>query len=181
MKSGSDKYKKVLNLLRHSSPKLDGIETIEENIMGRLRSKDSMHRSFPDLIETLFSWTYISWVRRSLVTASILLVLFFIYQQSVILKGVNDINKRAITGRTESFPVPGYSIGKQLMILRLTGRKIATSDLEFSGRQIEQLIDSYNELEEKYSDLVRIIDEDPVLKEYIEMKLKADRNNKPNL
>lgn len=181
MISEREKYNKILNILRRSGPKLESIGTIEENVIERIRRSNNRQRSLPDLIEVLFSWIYIGWVRRSLVTASVLLVLFFVYQQSMILKGVNNINKRAIISEKGIFPDSDDEIGKQLMILKLTGRKISASDLKISGRQIEQLIDSYNELREKYGDLVKLIESDPALKEYIERKLDESKIKKTKL
>jgi DNA gyrase/topoisomerase IV subunit A len=67
------------------------------------------------------------------------------------------------------------------MMLKLTGRRISASDLEISGKQLEQILNSYNELQEKYSDLIKIIEEDPALKESIEKKLAEERNKKSNL
>ncbi len=55
----------------------------------------------------------------------------------------------------ESFPVLNDAIEKQLMMLKLTGRRISASDLEISGKQLEQILNSYNELQEKYSDLIK--------------------------
>jgi hypothetical protein len=181
MTSESEKYKKVLSILRQSAPKLDGVENMEENVIGRIGRIGRIHRSFSDLIESIFAWIYIGWVRRSLVTASALLVLFFVHQQTIIMKGVNNLNKRAIATEAESFPVLNDAIEKQLMMLKLTGRRISASDLEISGKQLEQILNSYNELQEKYSDLIKIIEEDPALKESIEKKLAEERNKKSNL
>jgi hypothetical protein len=181
MASESGKYNKVLNILKRSKPELKGIETIQENVISRIKRTGSRQRSFSDLIEGLFAWIYIEWVRRSLVTASVLLILFFVYQQTMILKGVNNISKRAIVSETGAFSVSEDEIGKQLMMLKLANRRISIGHLEISGRQLEQLLDSYNELTEKYSDLIKIIEEDPVLKEYIEKKLDEGRNKKSNL
>ncbi len=181
MISENEKYRKVLNILQQSGPKLKGMETIEENIIREIRKAGNRQRSFQDLIESLFSWIYIGWVRRSLVTASVLLVMFFVYQQTMILRGVNTINKRTIISEKEIFQISNDEIDKQLMMLKLTGRKISASELRISGKKLEQLIDSYNDLQEKYRDLVKIIEEDPALKAYIEKKLYEVRNIKPNL
>jgi len=181
MISQNERYKKILNILKTSKPELGGIETIRENVINRIRGTRSRQSSISDLFESIFAWIYIGWVRRSLVAASILLILFFIYQQTMILQGVNIINKRAIISEAESFSVSKEEIGKQLMILRLTGRRISAGELSITEKQLEQLIDSYNELQEKYRDLVKIIEEDPMLKDYFEKKLDEGKTKKTNL
>jgi len=181
MRAENEKYKKILNILKKSKPELKGIETIQENILHRIRATENRQKSFSDLIENIFAWIYIGWVRRSLVSASVILVLFFVYQQTMILKGVNNISKRAIISETGVLSVSKDEIGKQLMMLKFTGHRISSGDLEISEKELKQWLESYNELQGKYRDLLKIIDEDPVLKKYIEKKLAESKDKKSNL
>ena len=177
----SEKYKKILNILKKSKPELKGIETIQENVLNRIRRTEKRQKPFSDLIENIFAWIYIGWVRRSLITASVILVLFFVYQQTMILKGINNISKRAIINETGVISVSKDEIGKQLMMLKFTGHRISSGDLEISEKELKQWLESYNELQGKYRDLLKIIDEDPVLKKYIEKKLAESKDKKSNL
>jgi hypothetical protein len=181
MTTEGEKYKKVLAILRRSKPELKGIDLIEDNVIGRIRKGEAKGNPIMEVIENMFAWIYIGWVRRSLVTASVLLVLFFVYQQTMILKGVNDINKREIVTGPGAFSGSYDDLGKQIRILKLTGRGMPTGGIKITEKQAEQLLDSFYELQDKYIDLIRIIEEDPVLKEYIEERLGKDKNKIPNL
>jgi len=46
---------------------------------------------------------------------------------------------------------------------------------------LEELLDSYWDLQGKYKDLLRIIEENPELNKYIEKRLDEEKNNKPDL
>lgn len=183
MKSENEKYEKLVKILRKSKPDLKGVELIEENIINQIRLAQNRHNPLPDLVENLFGWIYIRWVRRSLVAASIFLVLFFLYQQTMILKGVNDLSKQTIVNGKGTFSVSEEDFGKQLMMYRFSGRKLQSGDLRLSDRQVKEILDSYNELQDKYSDLIKIIEEDSVLRGYIEKKLgeSKKRGKKTNL
>ncbi len=50
-----------------------------------------------------------------------------------------------------------------------------------SEKQLEELLNSYDELLVKYKDLIRIIEEDPALKQYIENKLNEEGNKKSDI
>jgi len=108
-------------------------------------------------------------------------IFFYVYQQNMSLKGGNDINKREIATGPGAFSGSYDDLGKQIRILKLTGRGMPTGGIKITEKQAEQLLDSFYELQDKYIDLIRIIEEDPVLKEYIEERLGKDKNKIPNL
>ena len=89
MKSESEKYDKIINLLRKSKPEIDSIEDIEKEVIKRIARRSRSVVDLSELIDFLFSWVYIGWVRRSLIAASIALVMIFVYQQGVILKRID--------------------------------------------------------------------------------------------
>jgi len=46
---------------------------------------------------------------------------------------------------------------------------------------LEEMVNSYNEIEHKYKDLMRIIEDDPELKKILEEKLSEKNRKKLNL
>ena len=89
VKMESEKYNKILKLLRESKPVLDSTEDIEREVLQRISGKHKSVLNLSELIDSLFGWIYIGWVRRSLITASVLLVVVFVWQQGIILKQIN--------------------------------------------------------------------------------------------
>ena len=94
MKNGIEKYNKVLNILKKSKPILDTTDDIEKEVFKRINRVHRIRFNLSEVIDFLFGWVYIGWVRRSLIAASVVLVLVFIYQQSVILKQINYLTDR---------------------------------------------------------------------------------------
>ncbi|MCX6301465.1 MAG: hypothetical protein NTW82_04720, partial [Bacteroidia bacterium] len=115
-----------------------------------------------------------------LVAASILLIVAFAYQQVVILKRVNNLNQQAIF--IESQMITGsqdYSYTD--LLYRMAGRKLPSGNNTVSEKQMKQILKSYNELEEKYKDLIKLIEENPELKVYVEEKLMESNKKKIKL
>ncbi len=179
----NEKYERILKILRKHKSELKEIETIEENVINRIRKNQNKHLSFQDITDVLFGWIYIVWIRRSLITASVFLVIFFVYQQTLILKGVNSISKQGIANGEGTYSRSEEDLGKQLMMYRITGRTFSSGDIKISEKQLKEVLDSYNELQNKYSGLIKIIEEDSVLREYIGRKLNESKtqSKKTNL
>jgi len=181
METEEKKYDRILNILRKSKPQLTGMEDIEEKVLNRIRVPDKAKLTLSDLLDYMFSWVYVGWVRRSLIAASILIVIVFGYQQAMILKRVNSLTDRTIF--TESMMVTGGSdeIHDKLLLYKLTDRKSHDKQIKISERQMKRLIEAVNELQLKYDDLMRMIEENPDLKKYIDERLTEENREKLKL
>ena len=64
-------------------------------LLSRISEKaGKRNRSLADLIDFLFGWIYIGWVRRSLITASVFLVAVFVFPaDSIIMRQINDLSR----------------------------------------------------------------------------------------
>ena len=177
MSSDEIKYGRVLDLLRKSKPVLQSPDVIKDKVVDRIMSIGAKKDSSPGILDFLFGWVYIGWVRKGLIAASAAIVLVFIYQQGVILKQINNLNRQAVF--IESQIITGNSNNADAAFLyRLAGRKIPAGDINITERQMRQLMRSYNELEEKYRDLLSLIEGDPALKKYFEEQLSENQKRK---
>jgi hypothetical protein len=181
MKPESEKYKKILELLNKSKPVPESTEEIEREVIRRISGLHPFRSKISESIDFLFGWVYIQWVRRSLITASIVLVLIFVYQQAVILKRIDFLSKQTIIIDRENKSSPSVEIEKMLMNYQNSGRRFPSRTITISERKMRELIESVNELEIKYKDLENLIDEDPELKKLIEKKLIENNHSKINL
>jgi hypothetical protein len=180
MNSDENKYGRVLDLLRKSKPVLDSKEEIEEKVIRIITQKHDKKESFSGILDFLFGWVYVGWVRTGLVAASVILIFAFIYQQSVIIKRINNLNRQAVY--IESQIITGSSIDPESgYFYRLAGRKLSSVDKTISEKQMRQVIKSYNELEKKYKDLIKLIEDDPELMKYFEGKLIENNKKKIKL
>lgn len=174
-------YEKVIDILRKSKPKLHQLEKVENTVVSRIGPSKLKIHSISDFIESLFGWVYIGWVRKSFLTAAIALAVIFIYQQAFILKQVNNISKQIITIRNESIPPSSKEIGKQLTLFKISTMLSPKSEIKISLTQLEEILKSYDDLQLKYQDLLRAIEEDPELKSKIEEKLNEEIKYKPDI
>ena len=181
MTTGNDKYKKVIEILRNSKPGLLRPEEIEDEVIRRIRHEKSKTESASGFIEAIFGGVYIGWVRRSLIGAAFILVAVFIYQQASILKQVNNISKQVVITGIGQGTMSLSEFDKKLTIYKISSGLSGDREIKISENQLEDLLDSYQDLQGKYKDLIRIIEEDPELNKYIEQRLDEGKNNKPDL
>jgi hypothetical protein len=107
-------------------------------------------------------------------------MLIFVYQQAVILKRINSIDRQAIFSVSQLLP-DNPERADSRFLYKKTDYNIPISTGTLTGRQVDELINSFIELKEKYKDILKIIEEDPILKNYIEKKLSQKDRKKLNL
>jgi hypothetical protein len=181
MKPENEKFNEVVGLLRKSRPLLDSPEDIGNKVIRRLRAEKPKADILSSLTDFLFSWIYIGWVRRTLIAASCALVVVFIYQQGVILKRIDTLSKQTIVNNKANIKSPSEEIERLLTGYRSTGHLFSSRNITISEGQMKDLLESVKDLQIKYKDLEKIIDEDPDLKKMIEKKLMEIDHIKTNL
>lgn len=181
MNPENEKYKKVLNLLRNSKPELYLTEDFEIEVIKKIKKDDRRGFNLPDAIDFLFGWVYIGWVRRALVTTSVILVLIFVLQQGIILRRIDMLSRQTVIIDKEKSSTTTNEIDKLLMDYKNSGRRFPSKTVTISEKEMQELLESVNELKIKYKDLENIIDSDPELKKVIEKKLNEYNRLKINL
>lgn len=181
METESEKYKKVLGILRKSEPELSSTSVIQRIVISRISRKTNASSINGELIDILFGWIYIGWVRRSLITASVMLVIVFVWQQSVILKQINFLSNQIIVTREETIQSPAQQAEKLLTMYKSSTKGFTSRNVTISEKQLNQLLESVNELKVQYKELIELIDENPELRKYIEDKLVEKNSAKTKL
>lgn len=178
MSDENKKYEKVLDMLKKSKPVFLDSETVAEKVIRHIQQEKSKV-SLPELlVEYLFGWVYIGWIRKSLVATALVIVVFFSYQQAVILKKINDLTEQRIpngeliqTGLTDN-------LTNKMLLYRITGKKFSEEKITVTEKDIDNLIRSLNRLQVKYKDLLNLIENDPQVKKYVEERINGIRKNK---
>jgi len=181
MKTENDRYKKMVEILRNSKPDLIQPEEIQSEVIRRIQREGQKSGGVSDFIESLFGWVYIGWVRRSLIGLAVILVAVFVYQQAFIFKQVKNISKQVVITGNETAPVSSSVLDKRLTLYKISTRLSPGGEIKISESQFEELLNSYHDLQVKYKDLLRIIEENPELKDYIENKLNQEKKYKPDI
>jgi hypothetical protein len=173
MENENGKYNDLIRLIQKNKPEMKHPDIVTEKIMDELRKGKSGFEIKDTIIEFLFGWIYIGWVRKSMVIAAAFFVLLFGYQQAVILRKINELSgqhindgKLFLKGSESGFP-------ERAGLFRLSGRGLAGKKTSVSKEDIDEMIKSINSLQIKYQDLIDQIKDDPELKEYIENRMKT--------
>ncbi|MGB8491839.1 MAG: hypothetical protein WCE64_12350 [Bacteroidales bacterium] len=181
MKEEQSQYGKVLEMLRRSDPYMPHYNQVEEKIIDGIRKTESGVSNLSVVTDMVFGWVYIDWVRKGLAGISIILAGFFIFQQAVIIRQVKDLSRQVKISRNSYASVPAYDITSRLMYLKISSQLLPLSEPGVNRDQLEDFIRSYDEMQIKYRDLLKMINEDPALKEYIEKKLNLETELKPDI
>ena len=181
MKEESEKYKQVLSLIKKSKPLLKDPDQIEDEVIKMVSGKKSRMYSLTDIADVIFGWVYIVWVRRTLVTASVALVLFFTWQQAVMMKQINYLSRQGVMIQRESLYSNAGEIERGILMYRLSGRRLPSEMITISEKKMNQLLDSVSELQNEYKELKKLIQEDPELRKLLEEKLSEKNNAKTKL
>ena len=178
MATEDKKYEKVLNILRKSNPVFKDAEAVSEIVFRKLQEQKS-NVSLPELIfDYLFGWVYIGWVRRSMVAATLVIVVLFGYQQALILKRIDGLSGQRIQTSTLLRTNMTDDLTNKILLYRISGRKISDEKVTVSEKEIDEMIRSINKLQVKYKDLFNLIENDPKLKKYLEDRLFDSKKDK---
>lgn len=175
------KSDKIISILRESRPDPGDVGQISEKVVNRIQ-KERTSVSVKEIVyEFIFGWVYIGWIRRSMVTAALVLVVFFGYQQAIILKRINSLSGQYITGAGSVKAGITEDYSDKLRIFKLYGRKAAENKVTFSEKDIDIFIESVSDIQTKYKDLLEIINSDPQLKKYFEERINKNEQAKPKI
>ena len=178
MEQEKGKYEKVLEILRRTNPVMSNPDEIEEKVLNSILEKQRPGTELNDLIDFLFGWTYITLVRRSLITVSVFLVIMFIFQQSIMMKQINHLSRQIDSYERDASGLPGEYPDRRMMMLRFSEKRLPFFRKARSEKQVEELFRTIDQLKKEYKDLDKMIKEDPELKKLIEKKLSEIDGNK---
>lgn len=181
MKATEGKYRKVMEVLKKSEPVAGSQEEIEREVINRINYLQKEDKESFSIFSFLFGWTEIAWVRRSLVTASLFLIVIFVYQQSVIVKQLNWLSTQIVVNSEKPVRTTISDFSGKLRFLRISGNRVPQDTSPISEKQLDMLMEALDKLQTDYDNLLKIIEENPELKEMIEKKLSEKNFNKVKL
>lgn len=168
---------KLLEVLRNSKPEIKDPGELTARIMSQIKERESSLNLFETGTAYLFGWVYIGWVRRSLAAAVLVLIAFFAYEQTVILKRINQLSYQKAqnsmylnTSFHDPFPDPENTDSVNPIIKR-SGRSHPEED-------IDEMVRKVSKLREEYRDLFYLIENDPRIRQLVEEKLNEMNQGK---
>jgi hypothetical protein len=182
MKTEDIKYEKVMKLIRDARPELKHSDIITEKVISKLKIEKSKFNIGELIMEFLFGWIYIAWIRRSMIVAAVSIAMLFGYQQTLILKKIDELSGQRIQNGSLFTTSTKDEVTDKLRLFRISGRRLSGNNISVSKEDIDEMIRSINKLQLKYKDVIDRIESDPELKKYLENRMKEivkNRNQKP--
>lgn len=181
MEQEKEKYSRLIALLRKSKPVPDNSSLLAEKVMARIQM-DRTTLSASDLFYGfIFGWVDVGWLRKSMVTAAVSLLLFFAYQQTVILRRLDALSGRTVVDISATRTTMAGELPGKLKMYSLFGKRSNPVKMNVTEKDIDKFIETVNDLQVRYENIYRIIEGDPELKEYFEEKIKKSENSKPKI
>jgi|WetSurMetagenome_2_1015567.scaffolds.fasta_scaffold47731_2 hypothetical protein len=171
------KYEEILNLLKKSSPELHDKGRMTDQILDTIENRKLKINPPDSFFDYLFWWVNIGWVRRSLVIVSILIVMIFGYQQTIILKRLSDLSRQPVLTGNQMVIYSSLTPWEDYLFM-INDENFNSEKLKISDRRVKRLVKSCLELTNKYKELQKIIEEEPDLKKYVEENLYHDNKNR---
>jgi flagellar biogenesis protein FliO len=175
------KYDKVLELLKGAKPVLNQTYEIEENVLRRIQETNRNKADFSDLLESLFGWTESKWLRRTMVMASLFIVIVFVFQQSILLSKITRLSRKIESGEQQVSTINDGELSRRILLFRVSEKRFPIGQKDLSEKKIEELMKSIDRLNREYRDLRNVIMEDPELKKLIEKRLSEINGDNINL
>jgi hypothetical protein len=177
MEAEDKKYEKIVRLLKNSKPVLSDPEIVAEHVFSRLQKEETKVGLIDLIFYYLFGWTSIGWIRRSLVAVTVVIAVFFGYQQTIILRRIRDLSGQRIENGSLIMTGLKDDYAGKLQIFKYSGGKFLDAKANVSKKDVDDMIRSLNKLQVKYKDIINLIGDDPVLKKYIEEKMNGKMKN----
>lgn len=181
MDNGESKYEKVTGFLKKSKPEMGDAGLFSERVMRRLQERKSDAGLAEIIYEFLFGWVYVGWVRKSMIMVSMVLVVFFGYQQAVIMNRINHLSEQEQVNGNTTMTGLSVDISNKILLYKFLGSGIPGGNANVSEKDIKKFIRSLNNMKERYKDVFKLIENDPDLKKYVEDKLKENESEKPKI
>ncbi len=139
---------RILKHLRLKEPEIENRESFREEIMYRISNKSNR-------LDYLFGWTEIVWLRRSLATASVVIVIIFILQQLHVVNRIDQLEKRVLSFNTEKIlEYQREDVIVNSVLMSSEEMTLLTDSINVSKYDLLNLIREYRDLQAKYEQIV---------------------------
>jgi hypothetical protein len=177
MGTNDDLYKKVITSLGEHHNEPPHPSNLSARIMERIATEKRGEKITFGILAMIFGWTLVPWVRRTMTVAALLLVVLFGYQQLELIAGLKDLSAKMSENVAGIEVKPASSGGEYRSLLMLEGRFSSRDSVSVSVNDIQNLINSYQELEESYEKIYRILKKNPELLQRIEKEFGETLEN----
>lgn len=174
----TDKYYKVIEVLKGNKPALANKEKLTDDIMRRIQEPVEKFTFQEKLSNYLFGWADIGWIRGTMAIAATVFIGIFIVQQLVITDRINSLEKQLIrTVNTINTQEPDLGIMQKVFLNIVAKDQMIEDSITISRSDLEDLLNSYLELEQNHENKNQNADVNSYLQKIIRQNLEEGAKN----
>ena len=148
-----ENYKKAIKRIVDHKIDSDSLDRVKSSIISRIETSSEPVDTVL-ILDFLFGWADIVWLRRSMVIVSLALVMIFVVQQFTVLNRLGSLEQRMMGVSTESV----IEFQKENMhlnsVLYIENSNINPNDsVKVSNRDLVSLLKSYRDLQKKLREI----------------------------
>jgi hypothetical protein len=175
--NNQEKYSKILEALKSNKPVLSDKEKLTDEIMRRIHGIEDKTTLQKKLGSYLFGWADHSWIRGAMAAAAVLFIGIFITQQIIITNRINNLEKQLIrTVNTLNNHEPDLGIMHKVLLNMVARDRIKEDSITISTSDLEELLNSYLELQDNYETLKQTYGLEPYIQDMIRRSLEDNTN-----
>jgi hypothetical protein len=176
--NNQDKYFRVIRTLKSNKPVLSDKEKLRDDIMRRIQGSMEKTTFNKKLGNYLFGWADISWIRGAMAAAAVLFIGIFITQQIIITNRINNLEKQLIrTVNTINRREPDLGIMQKVLLNTVVRDQMMEDSITVSRSDLEELLNSYLELQENYENLKQNFGLKPYIQDMIKRVIKQSASD----
>ncbi len=159
-----EKYKKILEVLIRSDIRIDRKEQLKAQILQKIETAHYRNTHTYSLLNTLFGWAEVWWIRWSVSALTIILIGSFLIQQIGLNQRISILEKQLYQFETVGTSDPAYWNAGHKLFMKLYSDSPLDS-ITVSKSDLNTLMVDYGKLIEAYKALNPEFDVDQFLKE----------------
>ena len=166
-----DKYKDVTDMLSAKKPVLPKKEALVRQVMQDIDQTIAKTTIGKVTEHYLFGWANVIWLRKLMAIAAILFFGFFVFEQLTLTQRVTRLEKKGVRRGFQSADFRAQPDLKQKLFLELISRdEINQDSITLSTRELNHLLQSYSDLQERYDKMKHNIKEDSFIDRILKKK-----------
>jgi hypothetical protein len=168
-----DAYSKLVTRFKSVVPPLENKEQIIDYVMNHIESKNREPGRFIRLLDLLFGWVHVIWLRRAMAVTAICLIILFTGQQFLLMQRLTKLENQIIKSvESESVIEDGPGMKQQVLMNLMFERPASGDSITLSREEFEALLKAYIlDLPDALSDPPYPL-EDPSLKRFFRKNLR---------
>ncbi|MDT8400633.1 MAG: hypothetical protein RQ743_02970 [Bacteroidales bacterium] len=143
-----NKLDRLIRQLRMHKPEIHDRKVLKEGIMQKISNTNRK-------VDYLFGWTEITWLRRSLSIAAVLIAGLFVGQQLFLVNRISGIEERMVGFNTDNIlEFQRENVIANQVIMQDPETSILADSIKVSTDDLLKLIREYRELQDKYQQII---------------------------